>query len=986
MKQSLFNILLLAIIIGGLVLCVYPTNADELTSTVPVVQPTEVIGMRTESSKTYDNHDGTKGITSFIGVVHYKDDYTDESEQWKDIDTTIVNGRVDKAPYVMSINYTSGIVTIRDKKTNAITTIGLKDIEGKTVSLDKPVEKDNTICFNDVAKDTDIVVEATNGHIRFKRVLRSDEAPKIATFAIHQQGEGIVVTPLARDNYYADVRVDSKLADGLLVETLAKYEVGQLSYPVEIDPSIDVSVSASLDDCYMTYNLSTLVWTYSGTSPYAMAGIYSATDTMRGSGLRFLGVSIPQGSTVTVAYMNVTCAVTWAINTTNTYITGQLGNSDAFSSLSDFQVRRGTIVGGPNDTRHTVAQVAWDSIVPWTLDAVYQSPSIVTVVQEIVNGTWSSGNAMTLFWDDFNARSTALTAFRAGYSYDGSTTKSVKLHVEYTAPVTPRIQTLRCTGFGKDWLLLNGNVTIVGMTQAGFDYGTTTGYGMSAENTYANYTVTSYGYYKYINGLNNATLYHYRANASNATLGWIYGADFAFSTGGDSVEWPWELNIATVNTTRQIYGSNWAFQRFTTNITAHTISSIDLWLTRTGSPGDVVITVQAVGNDWLPYGAALASGTIAGQYTGNINSISSNTTTRYNVKLDQEISVIANTMYAITVKALMGDSSNYIQMANVNTGIYTYGSGYLSTTSGAVWTNTGTSFLFDLWGRSCLQVDNSKVFMSYKDTGDWLFVFLYDNVFPPYYPIQDSKQYFAYQLVDYYNVVKAQTSCTSWGLRPGSIYLSTSTVSTLQWGGEYRIRLVNLRDGTIFMEYPLQAADWLGSDLTLLDSWCLSVAQQIGIFYKTPLVTSVAGRGNVLNQNGGVMFALGIPLLDSLRSNLFQIASPPALTSTGVYPQTMRQAYQPAIMLGPDAYATMVSIGNVFGVDGKTIGFAGLLLMTVVIAGWGFMPGHTIAATIISSIMFILAMLTGLLDLLIGALLLAICVLILIIQGIFRGG
>jgi hypothetical protein len=325
-------------------------------------------------------------------------------------------------------------------------------------------------------------------------------------------------------------------------------------------------------------------------------------------------------------------------------------------------------------------------------------------------------------------------------------------------------------------------------------------------------------------------------------------------------------------------------------------------------------------------------------------------------------------------------------MANVNTGTYTYGSGYLSSNSGTTWTDTGTSFLFDLWGRSCLQVDYGRVFTSYKDSGDWLITFMYDDVYPPYYPVQDSKQYFAYQLVDYYGNVKAQTPCSSWGLRPGAIYLSAASVVPLQWGGAYRVRLVNLRDGTIYMEYPLQSTDWQGSDMSLLDSWCLSIAQKIGAFYNTPLTTAVAGRGLVLNQAGGVMFATGIPLLDSTRPNLFQIASTPPSTTSNVYPQTMRQAYQPAIMLGPDAYAAMTSIGNVFGVDGKTVGFAGLLMMTVVIAGWGFQPGHTIAATIISLIMFILAMVTGLLDLLIGALLLSICFIILLFQAIFRGG
>jgi hypothetical protein len=265
-------------------------------------------------------------------------------------------------------------------------------------------------------------------------------------------------------------------------------------------------------------------------------------------------------------------------------------------------------------------------------------------------------------------------------------------------------------------------------------------------------------------------------------------------------------------------------------------------------------------------------------------------------------------------------------------------------------------------------------------------VFSYDNVYPPYYPIQTPNQYFAYQLVDYYGNVKAQSPCQSWGLRPGSIYLSAATVVPLQWGGAYRIRLINVRDGTVYMEYPLQSGDWLGSDLTLLDSWCLSVAQQLSTFYNTPLITSVADRGNVLNPQGGVIFTTGIPLLGTVRPNLFQVVSIVDTNPTNVYPQTMRQAYQPAAMIGPDGFAAMTAWGNVLGVDGKTVGFAGIVLMTVVIAGWGFQPGHTIAATIIALIMYILAMLLGLLDIVVGALLLFFLLVLFIFRIIFAGG
>ena len=549
--------------------------------------------------------------------------------------------------------------------------------------------------------------------------------------------------------------------------------------------------------------------------------------------------------------------------------------------------------------------------------------------------------------------------------------------------------TLRCTGYGQNWLLFNGNVTSYGsavnITQVGFDYGATNAYGTSKETTYTNYTIVSYGYYSYVNNLNSQTIYHYRANAYNGA--WGYGGDKQFSTAGLSVSnsMEWESNVATANTTWNIYGSNWAMQSFTTNDTAHTITGIDLWLGRNGSPGDVTVILQQSSGGYR-YGTVMSTGTLPAQYTGNINPVSGNTTARYLIPMYPEVSLSANTTYCFTVKALMGDTSNYIKLGNLNTGTYVYGSGYTSSDNGLTWTSTGTSYSFDLWGHGCLQVDQAKVFNSYKNTGDWLITFFYRNVFPPYYPIQDSKQYFVYQLVDQYNNVMAQQSCAQWGARPGSIYLSASTVTPLTWSGQYRVRLTDLRDGTIYMEYPLQSGDWLGTDMTLLDSWVISMAQQIQQYDNTTYVAAVAGRGQVLNAAGGVIFATGIPLLDTERPNLFQIVSYANTPATGTYPQTMRQKLTPAIMLGPDAWGVMTSIGGLMGVDGRTVGVIGLIIGFCVIAGWGFMPGHTVAATVISSLIIVAGLLLGLIDVLVGAFVIAVCLIIFVWKTVFSGG
>jgi hypothetical protein len=980
---KIYRYLLLILFISGLFFYIVPPDISVADSPKP---PTEIVGERTENSKTYDNHDGTRGLTSYIGVIHYKDDYASADERWKDIDTTIVNGRVDKAPYVMSIDYASGIVTIKDKKTGAITTIGLKDIEGEIVKLDNPVEQGNLICFQDVAKDTDIVIEASNTHVRFKRILRSDDAPLTATFAIYQQGDGLTINPLARDNYYADVKVDSKFEDGILTETIAKYESGQLCYPIQIDPSIDISESAATDSAYMSYN--GVAWSALAiATTVGYVGNINGANYKMGTGIRFRSVTIPQGSTITGSYINITAYTNLAVTTANSTICGQIGNSNTFSTAADYQSRRGTDVGGANNNLRTISMVQWDNIAAQTANVTYQSPSINTVVQEIVNNnTWWSGYNMTFFWDDHQGRSTA-TAYRMLWSWVGYPAYAPLLHVDYTVN-NVTMNTLRCTGYGKDWLLLNGNVTAYGgpinITQLGFDYGTTTSYGSSIETTYANYTIRSYGYYQYLSGLNAQTLYHFRANGYNGS--WAYDGDRWFSTAGELVTNPmeWESHVLTTNATRNVYGSNWATQSFTTNSTAHTLSQVDLWLSRIGSPGDVTVEIQQAGSNGLPYGTVLAKGTIAGAYTGNVNPISTNTTARYSVALTPTPSLAPNTLYCATVKALGGDYNNYLRVGQASP--YSYGVGYTSSDNGNTWADSGQDFFFDLWGFSCLQVDYAQVFNTFKNAGDWLMVFFYRNTYPPYYPVNDAKQFFAYQLVDSYNTVKAQSACQEWGARPGSLYLSAATVSGLQWSGDYRIRLVNIQNGAIYMEYPLQAADWSGTDLSLLDAWVLSMAQQLQLYDGVPYITSITGRGNVLNAAGGVIFATGIPLLDTVRPNLFQTVSQPGGITSSLYPQTLRQTFQPATMLGPDAFAAMTAIGNVFGTDGRTIGAAGLIIIVLVIAGWGFQPGHTVAATVICMPIFIIGMLTGIIDLLIGAIGLAIATIVFIWKAIFQGG
>ncbi|GAI71480.1 unnamed protein product [marine sediment metagenome] len=67
---------------------------------MPEIQK-ELIGKRTANSKTFDIGNGRRQLVVSIGDVHYKDNYADLSEKWKDIDLIWEGNRITKAPYAL---------------------------------------------------------------------------------------------------------------------------------------------------------------------------------------------------------------------------------------------------------------------------------------------------------------------------------------------------------------------------------------------------------------------------------------------------------------------------------------------------------------------------------------------------------------------------------------------------------------------------------------------------------------------------------------------------------------------------------------------------------------------------------------------------------------------------------------------------------------------------------------------------------------------
>ena len=188
--------------------------------------------------------------------------------------------------------------------------------------------------------------------------------------------------------------------------------------------TIDRQVGASSDDCRMWWTGA--LWEINLTASSLGAGYHRADAQKRGCGMRFTNITIPKGSTIVSAYLTFTANDNYAVTVVNTKIRGDdADDAPTFSDATDYFARA-----------RTTAEVLWDAIAAWTAESEYNSPDIKTVIQEIIDRAgWSSGNAIVIFWDDHDDRSTHSDgATRAGKSYDYDTGECPKLHIEYTEP------------------------------------------------------------------------------------------------------------------------------------------------------------------------------------------------------------------------------------------------------------------------------------------------------------------------------------------------------------------------------------------------------------------------------------------------------------------------------------------------------------------------------------------------------------------------
>ncbi|HEX8684078.1 MAG TPA: hypothetical protein VF707_17285, partial [Ardenticatenaceae bacterium] len=151
-------------------------------------------------------------------------------------------------------------------------------------------------------------------------------------------------------------------------------------------------------------------------------------------GIRFQGVPVPPGSTITRAYIEFTA------NKARSVPTSLLFQAEATDNAAVIEWASYNISGRPR----TAASIAWDNVPAWmTVGAAYQTPNLAPLVQEVVNRQgWLGGNALFFIVSGSGQRD-AIT-------YDKNPAQAPVLVIEYGSTTPPQVGEIRLSDIPTD--------------------------------------------------------------------------------------------------------------------------------------------------------------------------------------------------------------------------------------------------------------------------------------------------------------------------------------------------------------------------------------------------------------------------------------------------------------------------------------------------------------------------------------------------------
>lgn len=275
---------------------------------------------------------------------------------------------------------------------------------------------------------------------------------------------------------------------------------------------LNIRVAASLDDCTNEFDI-----TINRTATTLTFGRYGAA--WYEIGLRFQGITIPDGSVVTNAYIQFVSSDNQSGDTVYADIYGEQNNSalEFDGTVGDFTGRS-----------LTTAKVDWDFTTDWTTGNTYDTPDLTTILQELVDdysGLSSANIVLLLIY-----QASGVEAFRNPKSYNGGAGTAPLLHAEWVDK--PTVDTDAVSDIIGTTATGNGEITATGganATRRGVCWDTETAptTGDSEAHEDGDFGVEVFDIS--MTGLSADTHYYVRAYATNSA-GTSYGSEVEFDT------------------------------------------------------------------------------------------------------------------------------------------------------------------------------------------------------------------------------------------------------------------------------------------------------------------------------------------------------------------------------------------------------------------------------------------------------------------------
>lgn len=403
---------LIALLLGLPLYAAHPVESVPAPTLTPAKQGVEQVDKRTPNGKTW--HHGGREYTygGTIGDIHYKDNYGNSAEQWKDIDTSYYEDYPEfklynRMPFNVKIFKNRTGYEIEAKKDGSKYVIELDEIGGKKVTKH---EDDDDLSFR---------FEISRAGVRLWKELKTNKAPRVFRWKVTEHKKGLLA-----------FREDPEMIDRSTKEKAEKLKVTKTPIDamsfywqeettvtgVDIDTDINETIPANADDGYCNGTTFRSTWDYC-----YIGDVSSASQNYFG---RFTSVTIAKGVTITAARVDFYAYGSLSGTTVNLNV--YMNAADDASAPTDC-----TTYGA----KSTTSAVAWSSVGSWTANNTYSSPDISSAVQEVTDRAgWSSGNDMMVLVKNNSSSSGAYRTFDCISSLN--TNNPAILYISYVVPST----------------------------------------------------------------------------------------------------------------------------------------------------------------------------------------------------------------------------------------------------------------------------------------------------------------------------------------------------------------------------------------------------------------------------------------------------------------------------------------------------------------------------------------------------------------------